>query len=112
MLVCIKLEIHCTNYANDSHCKHRNNAINMDCHGERLEQEQHHRGSWIRADGKSNTEVRIRTDLARHVFNNMNSIFSSQYLKVGRHLRTMTCYVWSNHSYGVETWSITKTWIS
>ncbi|XP_033100211.1 uncharacterized protein LOC117103716 [Anneissia japonica] len=63
-------------------------------------------GHMITSDGKCETEIKRRIEIARGVFENMSKIFTSRNIKGCQ--RLVRCYVWSTLLYGVETWSVSK----
>ena len=63
-------------------------------------------GQQITEDGRSDTEIRKRIEIARQSFINMKSVLTSRKLKIETKKRLIRCYVLSTFLYASETWTI------
>ena len=65
-------------------------------------------GHLITDNGKCNSEIKRRIEIARGAFNNISKVITSQKISISARLRLINCYVWSTLTYGAETWTISK----
>ena len=63
----------------------------------------------ITDNGKFDSEIKRRIEIARGAFNNISKVITSTKISTSTRLRLIKCYVWSTLSYGAETWTISKT---
>ena len=69
-------------------------------------------GQLIADDGKTNTEIRGRIEIARKNFMNMKDTLTSRRLRLETKKRLVRCYILSIFLYSSETWTISKeAWI-
>ena len=66
-------------------------------------------GHLITDNGKCDSEIKRRIEIARGAFNNISKVITSQKISISTRLRLIKCYVWSTLTYGAETWTISKT---
>ena len=66
-------------------------------------------GHLITDNGKCESEIKRRIEIARGAFNNISKVIRSTKISISTRLRLIKCYVWSALSYGAETWTISKT---
>ena len=65
-------------------------------------------GTQITEDGKTETEIKNRINLAKSKFSTMAKILTSRSLKIPTKLKMLKCYVFSIFTYGAEAWTLTK----
>eukprot|EP00112_Aurelia_sp_Birch-Aquarium-sp1_P000311 Seg1027.2 transcript_id=Seg1027.2/GoldUCD/mRNA.D3Y31 product="putative transposon-derived protein F52C9.6" protein_id=Seg1027.2/GoldUCD/D3Y31 len=68
-------------------------------------------GQMVTEDGKNETEIKRRIEIARSAFHNMSKILTSRRIKVETKKRLVKRYIWSTLLYGAETWTITRAMI-
>ena len=66
-------------------------------------------GHLITDNGKCDSEIKRRIEIARGAFNSISKVITSQKISISTRLRLIKCYVWSTLAYGAETWTISKT---
>ena len=64
-------------------------------------------GQQITDDGKCETDIRSRIEIARGVFLKMRDVLTSKSLTLKTRKRLVRCYVLSTFLYSAETWTIT-----
>ena len=65
-------------------------------------------GQTITADAKTETEIRIRTCIAKGRYQELNKILSNKKISQKLKLRLINCFIMSVFTYGCETWTINK----
>ena len=82
--------------------------VSIKVEGKELEQVKSYTylGQQITEDGRSDTEIRKRIEIARQSFINMKSVLTSRKLKIETKKRLIRCYVLSTFLYASETWTI------
>ena len=65
-------------------------------------------GQTITADAKTETEIRIRTCIAKGRYQELNKILSNKKISQKLKLRLINCFIMSVFTYGSETWTINK----
>ena len=66
-------------------------------------------GHIITADGKNETEIKRRIEIARSALDyNMSKILTSRSIRIETTKRLVKCYIWSTLLYGPEIWSLTR----
>ena len=68
-------------------------------------------GHMMTEDGKNETEIKRRIEIARSAFYNMSKILTSRSIKVETKKRLVKCYIWSTLRYGAEAWTLTRAMI-
>ena len=68
-------------------------------------------GHMVTEDGKNETEIKRRIEIARNAFYNMSKMLTSRSIKVETKKRLVKCYIWSTLLYGAETWTLTRAMI-
>eukprot|EP00794_Sanderia_malayensis_P004984 gene4984-5642_t len=63
-------------------------------------------GHMITEDGKCETEIKRRIEIARSAFNQMKALLVSGKISVKVRIRFARCYIWSTLMYGAEAWTI------
>lgn len=63
-------------------------------------------GNQIEENGYCDNEIKRRIEIARNVFNRMNKVLTTSYLKLTTRFRILKCYVWSALLYGAETFTL------
>eukprot|EP00794_Sanderia_malayensis_P015552 gene15552-17137_t len=78
--------------------------------GDKLEQVQKfvYLGHMITEDGKCETEIKRRIEIARSAINQMKALIVSGKISVKVRIRLAKCYIWSTLMYGAEAWTISK----
>jgi len=66
-------------------------------------------GHLITDNGKCDSEMKRRIEIAREAFNNISKVITSTKVIISTRLRLIKFYVWSTLSYGAKTWTISKT---
>ena len=81
--------------------------VSIKVEGKELEQVKSYTylGQQITEDGRSDTEIRKRIEIARQSFINMKSVLTSRKLKIETKKRLIRCYVLSTFLYESETWT-------
>ena len=59
-------------------------------------------------DGKSESEIKQRIEIARGAFENMSKVLTNGSININTRKRLLKCYVWSTLLYGAETWTLTN----
>ena len=62
----------------------------------------------ITDDGKCDTEICRRIEIARNAFHNMNKVLTSRDISLQTRKRIVKCYIWTTLLYGSDTWTITQ----
>ena len=85
-------------------------SVNILVNGETLEQVDKFRylGQRTTEDGRSDTEVKCRIEIARAAFVKMKDVFTSRFLSLGLRKRLVRCYVLSTFLYASESWTLNK----
>ena len=65
-------------------------------------------GHMATEDGKSESEIKRRIEIARGAFENMSKVLTNRSININTRKRLLKCYVWSTLLYGAETWTLTK----
>ena len=65
-------------------------------------------GTLIKDNGKTDTEIQARTNLAKAQFSAMSKTFTSKRLKMSTKIRILKCYIFSIFTYGSEAWTLSK----
>ena len=63
----------------------------------------------ITEDGRTETEIKRRSEIAREKFSEMKNLLTSKRLSLGLRKKILSCYIYSVFMYGSETWTLTKT---
>ena len=74
-----------------------NKPLRIEIEGIQLEQASSYRylGSTVTDDGKDNQEIRIRVEVARSAFTNMERLLRDRSIHMCLRLKILNCYVWS-----------------
>ena len=82
----------------------------VEIEGESIEREEKIKflGSYITPDGGSQTDIKIRTALAKAVTTSMAEVWKSTELSTGMKVRLAKALIWSVALYACETWTIRK----
>ena len=65
-------------------------------------------GQWITEDGRCDTEVKCRIEIARSIFIKMRDVFCSRSIALPLRKRMVRCYVLSTFLYAAESWTLCK----
>ena len=65
-------------------------------------------GQTVTEDGKCDTAIKQRIEIARSVFMKMEKILCCRSINFELRCRIWKCYIWSTLLYGVETWTLYK----
>ena len=65
-------------------------------------------GQTVTEDGKCDSAIKQRIEIARSVFMKMDKILCCRKLNFELRCRIWKCYIWSTLLYGVETWTLCK----
>ena len=65
-------------------------------------------GQLVTPNGKNDSEIKSRIEIAKSRFCQMKSIFTSPSISVKTKIRLLKCYIHSVLLYGVETWTLNK----
>ena len=65
-------------------------------------------GATITEDGRSETEIKTRTSIAKEKFSQMKKLLTSKQISLKLRKKILNCYIYSIFMYGSETWTITK----
>nr|BDT61653.1 MAG: reverse transcriptase [Marsupenaeus japonicus endogenous nimavirus] len=65
-------------------------------------------GSWITSDGRSDTDIKYRIDLAKKAFMDMKNILCAHNIKIENRKYLFNYYIRPILLYGCESWTITK----
>ena len=68
-------------------------------------------GHMLTEDGKNETEITRRIEIARNAFYNMSKSLTSRSIKIETKKRLVKCYIWSTLLYRAETWTLTRAMI-
>ena len=60
-------------------------------------------GQMVSDNGKSDSEIKRRIEIARNAFINMSKVLTSRDISIETRKRVVKCYIWSTILYGVET---------
>ena len=62
-------------------------------------------GATITEDGRSKSEVEIRTGIAKSKFSELSKLLSTRQISLTLRHRLLQCYVFSVFMYGAEAWT-------
>ena len=65
-------------------------------------------GTQISNDGKPDTEITNRINIAKSKFSSMSKLLTSKRLSIPTKLKILKCYVFSIFMYGAEAWTLSK----
>ena len=65
-------------------------------------------GTQIKADGRTDTEIKNRISIAKSKFSSMSKLLTSRQLDIQTKLKILKCYVFSIFTYGSEAWTLSK----
>ncbi|CAG9087673.1 unnamed protein product [Plutella xylostella] len=63
-------------------------------------------GSWLTDSWGSDTEIRVRIEIARASFMNLKKVLCCRQLSIKLRTKILKCYVWPIVLYGCESWTI------
>ena len=69
-------------------------------------------GQTISDNGRCDSEIIKRIEIARGAFNSLKGVLLSSNISLTTKKRIIKCYVWSTLLYGCETWTLTQTHIN